>query len=92
MTGNNEIILCPAEMHAAIQHYFDTVLFREGQAPKVTSVEASGNSFRVVVTKPTARPSEPTVATIKTHLGALAPRQDVPWPLPEAPPPRWTDC
>ncbi len=28
LVGNNEIRLCPAEMFRAVQHYFDTVLFR----------------------------------------------------------------
>ena len=39
LIGNNEISLNGATMMAAIQHYFDTVLFAEGKAPTVTSVK-----------------------------------------------------
>lgn len=42
MTGNNKITLCPAEMNKALQHYFDTKLFRKDAAPKVVSVAKAG--------------------------------------------------
>ena len=46
LIGQNEISLNGATMNAAIQHYFDTVLFAEGKSPKVTSVKAvSGGGY-----------------------------------------------
>lgn len=38
MTGKNKITLCPAEMTRAVQHYFETVLFRKDACPKVSAV------------------------------------------------------
>lgn len=38
MIGNNTIELNQATMCAALQHYFDTVLFAPGMAPKVSKV------------------------------------------------------
>ena len=47
LIGQNEISLNTVTMNAAIQHYFDTVLFAEGKSPKVTSVRASsGGNFK----------------------------------------------
>lgn len=36
--GRNKIVLCPAEMIRAVQHYFATVLFKPSSCPKVESV------------------------------------------------------
>lgn len=52
MKGKNAIVLNGVTVAAALQHYFDTVLFREGQAPKVTGVDQDHNlagAFRISV-------------------------------------------
>lgn len=36
--GRNKIVLCPAEMIRAVQHYFRTVLFKRPSCPEVESV------------------------------------------------------
>lgn len=43
MIGNNEMSLNAATIMAAIQHYFDTVLFAEGKSPKVTDVNMTSS-------------------------------------------------
>ena len=49
MTGNNTIDMCPALMAEIVQHYFNTVLFAAGKAPKVTGVGHFNNIFRVTM-------------------------------------------
>jgi hypothetical protein len=39
MTGVNQLTLCEAEVKKAVQYYFDHVLFRDGQAPRVVSAD-----------------------------------------------------
>lgn len=43
MTGKNQIVLCQAEVQAALQHYCRTVLFRKGACPIVKTVAESRN-------------------------------------------------
>lgn len=38
MTGNNKIELNGATMRVIVQHYFETVLFKEGHVPIVDEV------------------------------------------------------
>jgi hypothetical protein len=51
MKGSNTMEFNSATMEQIVQHYFDTVLFKEGQVPKVTSVmgktEMGVSSFTV---------------------------------------------
>jgi len=44
MKGNNEITLNQATMIAAVQYYFDCVVFKEEVTPVVKSVEAVKSS------------------------------------------------
>ena len=39
MKGHNQIILNAATVMAAVQHYFDTVLFQPDESPLVTSFD-----------------------------------------------------
>lgn len=39
LAGINELHLNSATVILALQHYFDTLLFKEGKAPKVTGVK-----------------------------------------------------
>ncbi len=41
MKGNNTMELNSGTMAEIVQHYFDTVLFAAGKAPKVSSVSSS---------------------------------------------------
>jgi hypothetical protein len=54
MIGNNDILLNEATMQAAVQHWFETVMFAADRAPKVTGVtrETSNyeSAFRIKVT------------------------------------------
>lgn len=63
MIGNNEIVLNEQTLCAAVQHWFDNVMFATGKAPRVQSVKAdkSGNyertnTFAVAVCE---KPTEP---------------------------------
>jgi len=38
MKGNNTLALCHAQVIEIIQHYFDTQMYQNGQAPTVTSI------------------------------------------------------
>ena len=53
MTGENTMELNEATMKRAVQHYFDTVLFRTGNSPTIESVKAPeskyGGCFAVVL-------------------------------------------
>jgi hypothetical protein len=52
MIGYNEMNLNPATIMAAVQHYFDTVLFKDGESPKVTGVSSSNGvapTFRITM-------------------------------------------
>lgn len=40
MEGTNTLELNYATVIAALQHYFDTVVYRDGKSPKVTSIRA----------------------------------------------------
>ena len=53
MIGRNTIVLNHATMTKAIQHYFETVLFKD-EPPKVVSVDADhqGHTFKVEVEGP----------------------------------------
>lgn len=42
MQGNNSLNLCTAEMIAAVQYYFENVLFKV--APKVTRITFNGGN------------------------------------------------
>jgi hypothetical protein len=65
MKGSNTIELNEATMIEAVQHYFETVLFNDGHAPKVEAVEQgltgkgyeSRKCFRIDVVEP--EPSAP---------------------------------
>lgn len=54
MTGNNTIILNQATMQKAVQHYFDTVIFKDGIGVKVTGIKKNtnggGDTFEVSTT------------------------------------------
>ena len=39
LEGINELHLNGATLTLAVQHYFDTVLFKEGKSPKVTNIK-----------------------------------------------------
>lgn len=45
MTGNNTIILNQTSLKDAVQHYFNTRLFREGEAPRVVEIGVDGHLF-----------------------------------------------
>ena len=45
LIGNNKLTLNQATMVAAVQHYFDTVVFAEGKSPKVTQVEKESKGY-----------------------------------------------
>jgi hypothetical protein len=55
VTGNNRIHLNEATLIIAVQHYFDTVLFKDEQSPLVQSVRGCDNGFDIAVTD---RPAE----------------------------------
>lgn len=64
LIGVNELQLNEATVVAALQHYFDSVLFAEGKAPRVTGVseKSSGSygsttSFHVKVEQEPAPPA-----------------------------------
>lgn len=55
MTGNNTIILNQATMQKAVQHYFDTVIFKDGIGVKVTGIKKNqsmngGDTFEISTT------------------------------------------
>lgn len=55
MIGSNSLVLNQATMTAAMQHYFDTVLFAEGKSPKVKNVKQENGhtpTFTVEVETP----------------------------------------
>ena len=39
MIGTNELRLCAAEMHKAMQYYLDQVVFREGGKSEVVNID-----------------------------------------------------
>jgi hypothetical protein len=39
MKGNNSIMVCQTQMIEMAQHYFDSVMFAKGQAPKIECVK-----------------------------------------------------
>lgn len=45
MKGSNTIILNKATMAVIVQHYFDTVMFREGAAPQVDDVSTDNSQY-----------------------------------------------
>ena len=45
LIGANKLTLNQATMVAAVQHYFDTVLFADGRSPKVTQVEKESKGY-----------------------------------------------
>lgn len=45
MIGNNSFTLNEATMKAAVQHYFDTVLFVDGKSPKIEGVTATSSTY-----------------------------------------------
>lgn len=47
MKGNNSFEWCAATMHAAVQHYLDTVLLKEPGKQQVISVRGRDESGRV---------------------------------------------
>lgn len=50
MIGSNTIILNEASMKLAIQHYFDTMLFKQSESPKVIAVNSKNtDGFEVKV-------------------------------------------
>ena len=58
MKGNNTITLNEATMIAAVQHYFDTILFREGAAPKVQRVAVNSGNYSDQFCVTTCEPSQ----------------------------------
>ena len=56
MIGTNTMSLNEATVIAAMQHYFDTVIFAPGKAPKVTGVTqegvGGGREFRILMIQP----------------------------------------
>lgn len=52
MTGNNEIILCAAQMQAAVEHYLNTEVFNAKHQVSVKKIETGGtysNEFRIAI-------------------------------------------
>jgi hypothetical protein len=55
MIGKNVLRLNEATMMAAVQHYFDSVLYAPGKSPKISAIETTGdrpigvNLFQVTV-------------------------------------------
>lgn len=49
MVGVNKIQLNPATMLKIVQHYFDTVMFAEGQSPVVSDIDHVSGSFCISV-------------------------------------------
>ena len=62
--GNNVAHLNESTIMAALQYYFDTVTFREGQAPLVVGVKylTSNGTFEVVLNSTKEEPISPVVA------------------------------
>ena len=56
MVGENEINLCASEMHMALQHYFNTVLFRQspGEVTGVKEIDNITGKIFVVTIKETS--------------------------------------
>ena len=50
MKGNNEMGINTATMILIVQHYFDTVLFAKGQAPKVNGIAYNSGNFKASLT------------------------------------------
>ena len=52
MKGNNMIAVCSAQLMEMVQHYFDTVLFKEGESPTVTAIvqDSQATVFRILTT------------------------------------------
>lgn len=48
MIGVNKMTFCVAQMKEIVQHYFDTVLFKDGQSPQVVSVSSENNYGDVI--------------------------------------------
>ena len=44
MIGSNTLLLNKATVMAALQHYFDTVVYAKGQSPQVDSISLNGNT------------------------------------------------
>ncbi len=58
MTGNNTIILCPAEMHAALTYYFNHCVFTPAHGVEVARVvetkECGTSTFEITLAAPEA--------------------------------------
>ena len=50
MKGVNEIYFNIATIEEIVQHYFDTVLFKDGASPKVASVSLSARGSQDMLT------------------------------------------
>jgi len=57
MKGNNEIKFNSLTMKAAVQHYFDTVLFAKGESPSVTRIDPDSRETEKFIIKIQTPPS-----------------------------------
>ena len=58
MNGRNTMELNQATMATALQHYFDTVVFKDGQSPIVGTIEAKTADFTTVFKVTVEEPAE----------------------------------
>lgn len=65
MKGSNEMRLNTATMMLALQHYFDTVLFTEGKAPRITGIDKDTSRYDTVFVVKCDEP-EKTIGTCPT--------------------------
>ena len=59
MIGTNQIVLNHSMMVAALQHYFDTVMFKDAQSPLITHVVRDNNGVVNTFTVHTGERPEP---------------------------------
>ena len=74
LIGNNEVNMNMATMVAALQHYFDSVLFATGKSPLVQSVRSAaghGDSFLVSLTDNKKEGGDVSTPGCERHIGPL---------------------
>ncbi len=83
MTGNNEMSLNTATMIAALQFYFDSVVFAPGKSPEVTGITTSnsyGAAFNVTVKeRPVVSWANPEVQIDRAKFSDAVKAQEPRW-------------
>lgn len=59
MIGSNQLSLNQATLNAAVEHYLNTRVFRDGEQVSVTRVDENGSEFNVTI-EPAAAPKPST--------------------------------